>query len=133
MGDNLYEIPNLVFWGEIRKSILNVLSAEFAQRVEKVLMTISMKCKILFSGEIRKNIINMSTAEFCPESGKGIGDHMHEMSNPVFGEKKKKKHIINVPSAKFSQRVIKVLETICMKCQILFSGANKKNHQCIIC
>ena len=34
-----------------------------------------------------------------------LGDNLHEMSNPVFWEK----------------------ETICMKCQILFSGKNKKN------
>ena len=38
------------------------------------------------------------------------GDNLHEMSNPVlfWGKYKKKKNIINLPSAKFAQRVAKV-------------------------
>ena len=51
---------------------------------------------------------------FFPENGiwhfmqiVSIGDNLHEISKPVFWEKKK--------------------ETICMKYQILFSGKNKKN------
>ena len=46
-----------------------------------------------------------------------IGDNLHEKPNPVFCEK-----------------IIKIsMETICMKCQILFSGKNKKNIINLLC
>ena len=51
---------------------------------------------------IGDNLHKMSNPVFMGKNG----DNLHEMSNPVFWEQ---------------------LETICMKCQIQFSGKNKKN------
>ena len=45
-----------------------------------------------------------------------IGDNLHEMSNPVLPRKPDLTFHANCP-----------METICMKCLILFPGENKKN------
>ena len=34
------------------------------------------------------------------------GDNLHEMSKPIFWEKKKKKNIISLPSAKYAHRMV---------------------------
>ena len=48
------------------------------------------------------------------------GDNLHEMSNPVFWKKKKKK--------KKKNRIWHFMQiVISMKCQVLFSGKNKKS------
>ena len=64
-----------------------------------------MKCQLLFSG---KN-----------------GDNLHKISNSVFWEKLVKSFFFLKTGFDISCKYLP-METICMKCQILFSGKNKK-------
>ena len=36
IGDNLHELPKPIFWEKIRKNIVNLSAAKFAQRAIKV-------------------------------------------------------------------------------------------------
>ena len=81
-------MSNPVFWENIRKNIINLSSAENAQRVVKVNPQNILNYFFLFFSENRIR-------------------HFMQMSNPVFWEKIRK-NIINLSSAENAQRVIKV-------------------------
>ena len=49
------------------------------------------------------------------------GDYLHEKSNPVFGEKKKKK-VINLSSDELAQRVVKVNISVAIKNSVSVSS-----------
>ena len=77
------------------------------------LETICMKCQILFSGKNKKKCHQFIVCWINPESDKGWN---------------------SLESEFFYTLVANPLETICMKCQILFSGKNKKKcHQFVVC